>query len=132
MGGIPLKSAFQIKLQKTNKNCCNISNRFTLHKAYKPMEEWILLQTVNIHNVPLQSFNQVYGLVAPTIHVVCVTLIRECWNLQFSIDYERKIFEQLFHGRLIYSYGVFFSTKKCALYLKKCNFVFISSKSFAL
>ena len=26
------------------------------------------------------------------------------------------------------TYGVFFSTKKCALYFKKCNFVFVSYK----
>ena len=30
------------------------------------------------------------------------------------------------------SYGVFFSTKKCALYFKKWNFVFVSEKCFAL
>ena len=27
---------------------------------------------------------------------------------------------------VIDNYGVFFSTKKCALYFKKCNFVFVS------
>ena len=36
------------------------------------------------------------------------------------------------HIQLYMFYGVFFSTKKCALYLKKCNFVFVSQKFFAL
>ena len=31
-----------------------------------------------------------------------------------------------------YTNGVFFSTKKCALYFKKCNFVFVSWKCFTL
>ena len=41
-----------------------------------------------IHNWPLQPFSQDYGLASYTAHVVCS---------------ERQIFEELFHGRFIYS-----------------------------
>ena len=45
-----------------------------------------------IHNWPLQSFSQDYGLVSHTTHVVCVNFIREWWDLQFNVNSERQIF----------------------------------------
>ena len=56
-----------------------------------------------IHNWPLQSFSQDYGLASHTTHAVNVNFIRERRELQFNVDSERQIFENLFHGNFIYS-----------------------------
>ena len=56
-----------------------------------------------IHNRPLQPFSQDYGLASHSTHVVCVNFIREWRHLQFNVDSERQIFENLFHGRFIHS-----------------------------
>ena len=50
---------------------------------------------------PLQLFNQNYGLSSHTNHVVCVHFISEWLYLQFNVNFERKIFEKLFHGGFI-------------------------------
>ena len=47
-------------------------------------------------NWPLQPFSQYYDLASHTTHVVCVNFIHECWDLQFKVDSERQIFENLF------------------------------------
>ena len=57
--------------------------------------------TTNIHNWPLQPFNQNYGLAFHITHVVCVNFVRKWWDLQFNVDSERQIFETLFHGNCI-------------------------------
>ena len=49
-----------------------------------------------MHNSPLQPFSQDYDLASQTTYVVCDNIIHECRDLQFKIDYERQIFEQLF------------------------------------
>ena len=56
-----------------------------------------------IHNWPLQPFSQDYGLASQPTHVVFVNFVREWRDLQFNVDFERQIFEKLFHGRFIYS-----------------------------
>ena len=50
-----------------------------------------------VHNWPLQSFSQDYGLGSHTTHIVCVNFIREWRDLQFNS------FEEIFHGSFIYS-----------------------------
>ena len=57
----------------------------------------------NIQNWSSQLFSKDYGLAAYTAHVVCVSFIREWWDLQFNVESEWRIFEKLFHGRDIYS-----------------------------
>ena len=42
-----------------------------------------------MHNWPLQSFSQDYGLAFHTTHVVFVNFIREWQDLQFNVDSER-------------------------------------------
>ena len=66
-----------------------------------PVEKCLQTHTYihNIHNSPLQSFSQDYGLASHITHVVCVNFIREWRDLQFKFDSERQIFEKLFHGR---------------------------------
>ena len=54
----------------------------------------------NIHNWPLHSFSQDYGLASRITYVVCVNFICEWRDLQFNGD---RLFEKLFHGRFIYS-----------------------------
>ena len=74
----------------------------------------------------LKPQNQYYDPVSHITYVVCVNVINACRNLQFKVESELQIFEKLFHGIFINTHGVFFATKKCSLYLKKCNFVFVS------
>ena len=47
-----------------------------------------------------------------------------------KVDHERQIFEKLFIVILFHSYGVFFSTKKCALYSKKNSMLCLFLKMF--
>ena len=56
---------------------------------------------VYIHNWPLQTFIQDYGLASHSTYVVCVNFIHEQRVLQLNVDSERKIIEKLFHGRFI-------------------------------
>ena len=57
----------------------------------------------DIHNWPLQSFSQDYGLASHTTHAVNVNFIRERRELQFNVDSEQQIFWDTFHGNFIYS-----------------------------
>ena len=52
-----------------------------------------------------------------------ITLIPNENNVRMWTFSESGKFYKLF---ALQTNGVFFSTKKCALYLKKCNFVFVS------
>ena len=52
----------------------------------------------------IQPFSQDYGLASHTTHVMlCVLIVyMSGGDLQFNVDFERQIFEKLFHGRFIY------------------------------
>ena len=54
-----------------------------------------------IHNWPVQSFSQDYGLASHNTHAVCVYFLREWRNLHINVNSERQIFKKLFHGRFI-------------------------------
>ena len=87
------------------------------HRKIKPVFHGNIFQILSVAYTyirtyirywPLQPFSQDYGLVSNNTHVVFVNFICEWWNLQFKVDSERQIFEQLFHGRLIlFTFGVF-------------------------
>ena len=47
------------------------------------------------------------GLASHTTYVVRDNSMYEWLDLQFKVDYERHIFEKLFHGRFIYSLRAF-------------------------
>ena len=79
-----------------------IKSFLSLHFYARHQPKFFNLHTY-IHNWPLQPFRQDYGLASHTTHVVCVNLIHERRDLQFSVDYEWQIFEKLLHGRFIYS-----------------------------
>ena len=49
-----------------------------------------------IHNWPLQSFSQDYGLTLHTTHLVCINFIHEWRDLQSNVDSERQIVQKLF------------------------------------
>ena len=56
---------------------------------------------------------------------------KQCCCVQYHVFHTLTLIENesetiLNALAVIDSNGVFFSTKKCALYLKKCNFVFVS------
>ena len=53
------------------------------------------------HNWPLQPFSQDYGIASHTTYVVCVNFIHKWWDLQFTVDSERQIFEKHFHGMYV-------------------------------
>ena len=44
-----------------------------------------------IHNWPLQTFSQDYGLTSHTFHVVCVNIIREWRDLHFNVKFFEKL-----------------------------------------
>ena len=46
----------------------------------------------DIHNWPLQSFSQDYGLASHTTPVVCVNFTRKWRDLQFNVDSETTNF----------------------------------------
>ena len=98
--------------------------RYIWERNYK---QWIKYDTYShMHTWSLELFSQDYYLASHSTDILCVNFLNEWWKLQFKVDPERQIFEKFFHGRFIYSHGVFFSTKKCAFYLKKLNFAFVS------
>ena len=80
---------------------------------------FLALSYIYLHNKPLQPFGYDYGLASHTTHVECANFIRDCWDLQFNVNSERQIFEQIFHYRPIYSQNLCRksaekkSTKKC-------------------
>ena len=39
---------------------------------------------------------RIMDLVSDTTNVVCVNFIRDWWDLQFNVDFERQIFDKLF------------------------------------
>ena len=47
---------------------------------------------IRIHNWPLQTFSQDYGLASHTTYVVCVNFIHKWRDLQLKVDSERQIF----------------------------------------
>ena len=55
----------------------------------------------------LQPFSQDFGLASHTTHIVCVNFIRDWRDLPFNVDFERQIFEKLFHGRFLFYYQSF-------------------------
>ena len=61
----------------------------------------------NIHSWPLQPSSQDYGIASHTTHIVCVNFMRVWRDLELN-DFERQIFEKLFHGRIIYSKKKYF------------------------
>ena len=44
-----------------------------------------------IHNWPLQTFSQDYGLTSHTFHVVCVNFIREWRDLHLNVEFFEKL-----------------------------------------
>ena len=80
---------------------------------------------IHIHNRPLQSFSQDYGLASHTTHVVWVNFIREWLDLQFNVDSQWQIFVNIFHGRFIYSQSFcqkFAERKSPSKYISYFNF----------
>ena len=49
-----------------------------------------------IHNWPLQPFSHYYDLITHITYIVCVNFLHNWWDLQFKVDSERQIFEQIF------------------------------------
>ena len=56
-----------------------------------------------IHNWSLQPFSQDYGLAAHITHVVCVNFIHEWGTFSLTSTTNDRFFEEIFHGRCIYS-----------------------------
>ena len=54
-----------------------------------------------IHNWPLQSFSQDYGLVSHTAHVVCVNFMHEWRDIQFNVDSESRFLRNFFMADLL-------------------------------
>ena len=95
----------------------------TLHKTFSSGQPFTLLS-----NWSLQPFRQDYNLASHNTYAVCVNFKYERRYLQFKVNFERQIFGKLLIEIFIYSLMVFsfLPKKKCALYFKKCNLVFVS------
>ena len=71
-----------------------MASLFTLRIFARNLTHPTLCRHTYIHNWPLQSFSQDYGLASYTTQVVCVNFIRERRDLQFNVDSERQIYEK--------------------------------------
>ena len=91
--------------------------------TYRSRWVWNLLLLRNTYII-IGHYNpsvRIIDLVSHTTYVVYANFIHTyIQNDRFFFFWE------IFHGNFIYSHGVFFSTKKCALYFKKFNIVFVS------
>ena len=59
-----------------------------------------------LHTYIIGHFNpsvRIIDLVSHTTNVVCANFIHKWWDLQFTVDSERQIFWETFHGNFIYS-----------------------------
>ena len=75
----------------------------------------------------LRNFTILWHFLPELNLIICYAI--NIINIVLIFSYLTQVFSPLMKTN---PYGVFFSTKKCALYYKKFTFVFVSSKCFSL